>query len=130
MADDAGPMRGLAVDATRTHGGNAVDELGFAHRPQFDRACSARQHKHGGDYVVAAAGIREQFIEQIALASPVPEMVVGIYDRQIRLKDWFLALIEPFLADGKIVGDEVGPMSPRTLWVPLNGSIPNTPNLR
>ena len=37
----------------------------------------------------AITDIREQFIEQIAPAGPVPQMVVGIYDRQIRLEDWF-----------------------------------------
>ena len=33
----------------------------------------------------------------------VPQMVVRIDDRQIGLEDWFLAPIEPVLADGKIV---------------------------
>jgi hypothetical protein len=30
MADDAGAMPGLAVDAAGAHGGDAVDELGLA----------------------------------------------------------------------------------------------------
>src|SRR5262249_21972349 len=42
MADNAGAMPGLAVDAALAHGGDAVDEFGFAHGAHFDRACRAR----------------------------------------------------------------------------------------
>ena len=70
MADNAGAMPGLAVDAARAHGCDTVDELGFAYRAHFDRSGGARHgarlHEHGGEDVVAAARIRQQFVEQIA----------------------------------------------------------------
>ena len=108
MPDDAGAMPGLAVDAARAHGGDAVDELGFAHGAHFDRARGARHrtrlHEDGGDDVVAALRIRQQFIEQITPVGPVPQMMVRIDDGQIGREDRLLAPIEPVLADGKIVG--------------------------
>src|SRR5215470_8750574 len=108
MADNAGAMPGFAVDTARAHRGDAVDELGLAHRPHLDGAGGAhhraRLHEHGGDDVVAAIGIRQQFIEEIAPAGPVPQMVVGVDDRQIGREDRLFAPIEPVLANGKIVG--------------------------
>src|SRR5438105_15745167 len=108
MADNAGAMPGLAVDAARAHGCHAVDELGFAYRAHFDRSGGARHgarlHEHGGEDVVAAARIRQQFVEQIAPARPVPEMMMRIDDRQIGLEDRLLAPVEPIPADGKVTG--------------------------
>src|SRR5262249_35672715 len=42
VADNAGAMPGLAVDAAHAHGRDAVYELGFAHGGHFDPACGAR----------------------------------------------------------------------------------------
>src|SRR5262249_36160541 len=84
MADNPSARAGPAVDAARAHGGDAVDELGFTDRPHLDRACGARHrprlHEYGGDDVVAARGVRQQLVEQIAPAGPVPEMMVWIDD--------------------------------------------------
>jgi hypothetical protein len=53
---------------------------------------------------MAAVGIGEEFIEEIAPSRAVPEVVVRIDDRQIRFKDGFVAPIQPVLAHGKIGG--------------------------
>ena len=108
MADDAGAMPGLAVDAAGAHGGDAVDELGLADRLQLLRPCGA-VHRAGlhidrRDDVVAAVGVGQQLVEQVAPAGPVPQMVVRIDDRQVGLEDRLLAAVEPLLADGKIGG--------------------------
>ena len=42
--------------------------------------------KHGGHDVVAGAGIRQQLLQQIAVARPVPQMVMRIDDRQLGLR--------------------------------------------
>ena len=44
------------------------------------------------------AGVAQQVVEQVALAGPVPQVVVRIDDRQRRLDDRFPHLVEPFLA--------------------------------
>src|SRR5262249_43509427 len=97
MADDPGAMTGLAVDAAHAHRGDAIDELGFTDRPHLHRTCGARHrprlHEHGGDDVVAARGVRQQLVEQIAPAGSVPEMMVWIDDWQIGLEDRLLAPI-------------------------------------
>jgi hypothetical protein len=91
VADDPGADPRLAVESARTHGGDAVDELGFADRPHLYRAGAAVHraglHEHRRDDVVTAAGVGQQFIEEVTPARPVPQMVVRIDDRQVGL-DW------------------------------------------
>jgi hypothetical protein len=65
---------------------------------------------------VAAGRVCEQFIEQIAPARPIPQMVVRIDDRQVGLEDLFLAARQPVAADGKIVRLFGGGRG----WRPLN----------
>ena len=109
MADDAGAMPGLAVDAAGAHGGDAVDELGLADGPHLvrarRRACIARAcTKTVATMLWPLLRVGQQLVEQVAPAGPVPQVVVRIDDRQIGLEDRLLAPIEPFLADGEIVG--------------------------
>ena len=91
MADDAGAMPGLAVDAAGAHGGHTIDELGLANGAQLFEACCAIHraglHIHGRNDVVAAARIRQQLIQQVAPPRAVPQMVVRIDDRQLGLED-------------------------------------------
>ena len=52
--------------------------------------------------VVAAADIGQQILKQIAVARPVPHMMVGIDDRQLGLDDLFLPPVEPVRADRRM----------------------------
>ncbi len=107
MANDARAGADVAVDAARRHGGDAVDELDLADRLHLVRPVGAqhraRLHEHGGDDVVAAVGIGEQVVEQIAPARAIPQMMVRIDDRQIGLEDRLGAARKPVVADVKIV---------------------------
>src|SRR6516165_196745 len=64
VPDDPRAMARRTVDAARTHGGDAVDKLGFADGAHGDGTrCAyhgARLHEHGGNDVMAAAGVGEQ----------------------------------------------------------------------
>ena len=51
------------------------------------------------DQYAGANAIRQQVLEQIAVARPVPHVMVRIDDRQTRLDDLFAALVEPVLPD-------------------------------
>jgi len=53
---------------------------------------------------VTAAGVGQQFIEEVTPARPVPQMVVRIDDRQIGVEDGLAAPIKPRLADRKVIG--------------------------
>jgi hypothetical protein len=44
---------------------------------------------------VAAAGIGEQLIEQIAMPVPIPQMMMRVDDLERRLQDLLLALSQP-----------------------------------
>ena len=81
----------LAVQPAGTNGGDAVDELGLADRAQggrpvlpIHRLCL---HEHGRDDVVSGVRIGEQFFAQIAPIPAVPEMMMCVDDRQLRLED-------------------------------------------
>ena len=45
--------------------------------------------EHGAPHIVAAAGVGQQLVEQVAAARMVPEVMVGIADRQAGLEDVF-----------------------------------------
>lgn len=101
IADDPGGDAGLAVAAARAHGGEVVDELGLADRPHFLRPVGAVHRtafeKHRRDDVVPGVDIGEELAEQIAVARAlcrtIPEMMVGIDDREIAIEDRFLRLL-------------------------------------
>jgi hypothetical protein len=89
-ADNAGTGAHVAIAATRRHGGHAVDEFGLAERAQFAWPIGP---VHGETLnedrlpdVVAALQISEQVRKQIAPLPEIPEMVVRVDDRQVRLK--------------------------------------------
>jgi hypothetical protein len=91
----AGADFGLAVDTARAHGGDAVNELGLAYGAHILRVGGANHraglHEHRRDDVVTAVGIGQQLVEQIAPAWAVPEMMMRIDDRKVRLEDRFIA---------------------------------------
>ena len=105
----AGPD--ITVDPARRHGGDAIDELGLAHGPEGRLGAApvhgAALHVDRRHDLVPAGHVRQQFVEEVAGreadhglegmgwrrqvgtpgARPVPEVVVGIDDRQVRLED-------------------------------------------
>ncbi len=91
MANDRLGDAAAAVIARSAHGGDAVDELDLADRRHLGGAMLAVHRltfeEHRGDDVVAAADIGEQFRQEVAAAlRRIPEMMVRIDDRQIRLE--------------------------------------------
>jgi hypothetical protein len=73
------------------HRGDAGDEFGLADGPHLGRAAGAVHRvafeKHRRDDVVAAVQVSEQFVEEIAVIAALPQMMVRIDDRQIRVED-------------------------------------------
>jgi hypothetical protein len=49
---------------------------------------------------VAAARVGEEFVEDVAAAITVPEVVVGVTDGTLRIEDLLLDLVEPCLLAG------------------------------
>ena len=84
---------GRSEAAAGTHGGDAVDELGLADRPHLRRAARAVHghalDEHRGHHVVAAAGVRQQLVDEVAAAGMVPEVVVRVADGPLGLEDLF-----------------------------------------
>ena len=103
IADDpgAGPCR--AVFAALAHRRHTGDKRRLAKRAQFGRPFGAVHlaafEEHRGADVVAAAQILDQIVQQIAVARPVPQMMVRIDDRAIGFERGFLGGGEPVLAD-------------------------------
>ncbi len=106
VADDAVDAFRLAVFAAGAHRRDAIDEFGLAQRLQLLRGVGAIHLaaflKAGRDDIVAATDIVEQVLEQIAVARPVPHVMVRVDDRQIGLDDRFAALGEPVRADRRV----------------------------
>jgi hypothetical protein len=95
IADDAGRDAGWAVIPRGAHRGDARDELGLADRAIFGQAAPRRVggavhraafEKDGRDDVVAGVEVGEQLVEEIAVIAALPQMMVGIDDRQIRVE--------------------------------------------
>jgi|SRR5262252_1793191 len=82
MPDNAGTNPCLAVRPTGALSRHAIDELGFADRPQLDRAGLAvhrsRLDEHGRHNVVAAIGVGTEIVEQVAPPVTVPKMVMRV----------------------------------------------------
>jgi len=53
-----------------------------------------RLHEDGRDDPVAGVQVGQQLVEQVAPAGPVPEVVVRVDDRAIRLEDLLAPLAE------------------------------------
>src|SRR6266446_1484110 len=106
IADDPGNAPCRPVFARCAHRRNTVDEFGLAKGFKFQRLLGAIHLaaflEAGRDDVVAAADIGEQILEQVAVARPVPHVMVRIDNRQIGIEDLFAALVEPVLPDRRV----------------------------
>jgi hypothetical protein len=92
-AHDAAGHARCAKAVAGAHGGDAVHELGLAHRPQLGGTAGA-VHRHaldedGGDHVVTATGIGQQLVQQVAPAGMVPQVMVRVADGPRGLEDLF-----------------------------------------
>jgi hypothetical protein len=98
-ADDAGADPRLAAAPVALLGDRA-DEFALADAAHFLRPARAIARaaldEHGRDDIVARIAVRQQFVEQIAAARVIPQMMVRIDDRQIGLEDFLPQLAEPF----------------------------------
>src|SRR5215469_13829024 len=91
VAHDALRDAARAIAARSAHRSDAVDEFDLADRrhlrPTVLLVHRAAFEEHGGDDVVTTADVREQLGQQITPAlRRVPEMMVRVDDRQIRLQ--------------------------------------------
>ena len=106
-ADDALGHAAWSVTTRRTHRCDAVDELDLAQRRHLGWAALAVHRaafeEDGRDDVVSAADIGEELGQQIAAAlRRVPEVVVRVDDRQVRLQRRFRVLRQPCLQCGVV----------------------------
>ena len=99
----AGPYLPLSLIAA-----TPATNVRLAERAQFGRPVGAIHlaafEKHRGADVVAAAQILDQVVQQIAVARPVPQMVVRVDDRAVGFERGFLGGGEPVLADRQMAG--------------------------
>ena len=90
VADDALAGAHRAVGARRAHRGDTVDELGLAERLHRLRTVLPVHHaafdEHRRHEAVAVAAVGEQLGQHVAVGGAVPQVVVGIDDREIGLQ--------------------------------------------
>ena len=90
-AHDAAADARRPVAAAVAHGGDAGHELDLAHRLHLLGPARAVHRaaflEHRGHDVVPGVQVGQQLVEQIAEARHVPQMMVGVDDRQLGLED-------------------------------------------
>src|SRR6516162_1672020 len=87
------PRRSLSSAIART---NSLSPIGrISSRPLVPIARTSLD-EHGRDDVVPRVDVGQEFVEQIAAARVLPEMMVRVDDRQIGLEDLLGQLLEPF----------------------------------
>src|SRR5205807_4866860 len=95
--------------AARAHGGDAVDELGLAHRPHRGGTVGAVAggafDEHRLRDVVAAARVGKQIVQQITMAREVPQVMMRVDDLERGLDDVLAVEREPFFLDARAARD-------------------------
>src|SRR6185312_9115742 len=112
IADNPGAMLGRAVFAALAHRRDAGDKGRLAERARLRRPLGAVHlaafEKDRGADVVAARRVLYEVVQQIAVAGPVPQMMVRIDDRAVRLARRLLGRGEPVLADRQMALPGIG----------------------
>ncbi len=112
VADDAGGHPARPVRAAGAEGCRAVDELGLAHRAQRGRGVlvvhGVGLDRDGGANVVAGGQVAQHVLHEVAVAGVIPQVVVGVDDRQLGLEDLLLLQGQPLGPDGKVRGGGCG----------------------
>ena len=121
-AHDAGGDARRPVEAALAHRRHAGHELGLAHRPHLLGPARAVHRvafdEHRGDDVVAGADVGEELVQQVAVVRAVPQVMMGVDDRQVGLEDRLGRL----LGQPRLVG-RVDPAEPgRPSWTRAPGS--------
>ena len=107
VPDDGGRRPTGAVQTARASRGQPLDELDFPHGAHLLRAVRAvhrpRLDEHRGAHVVTAVNVGGQLVEQVPLvryprAAKVPEMMMGIADRDLRFQRRLLGQRKPVIA--------------------------------
>ena len=79
------------VEAAVAHRRGAGDELRLAHGAQLGRAARAvprvALHEDRGDDIVTGSEVGEQLVQQVTVVRPLPQVMVGVDDRQLRLEN-------------------------------------------
>jgi hypothetical protein len=92
-ADDAFAGENRAIAAARRHRRDAADELGLADEAHRLRPAGSIERaaldEDGALDVVAAGQVAQQLWQQVAALRKVPEVMVRIADRELRLEDRF-----------------------------------------
>src|SRR5271169_1735926 len=97
VTDDAGGHPDGSIAATRTHRGDAGDKLrlaDWAHLGRTGRAVHRTAfEKYRGDDVVPGGEIGARLVEEIAMVRTIPEVMMGVDDRQRGIEDRFAGLL-------------------------------------
>jgi hypothetical protein len=108
MADDARANSRRPISAAGAHRGNAVHKLRFSDHTKRLRPVGAIHglalHEDASRDVVTAFGnVCAVLVEQVSPSRPVPQMMMRIHDRKIRIDRVFMPACQPFGTDGEIV---------------------------
>jgi hypothetical protein len=90
-AHDTGGDTRRPIETAGTHGRDTGDKLSFADRPHLFWPAGAVHgvtfFEHRSDNAVAGTDIGEKVVEQVAMIRPLPQVMVGIDNGQVRSED-------------------------------------------
>ena len=110
-ADDAGCHPGLTILATGAHGRNALHELGLADNSELFRTVGPIHRGALDEDRLAHAvlpGVFEQFLEQVAVARSVPQVMMRVDNRQLRFEGRLVGQCQPVLERTATRGGRLG----------------------
>src|SRR5215472_9986251 len=99
MTDDCRGRPARTIKSSSSRGSQTLNKLDLANRAQLEGSIGtvhgSRLDEHGGTHVVAAVHVGSQLIQQItlvgnALGAKIPEVMMRITDRDLRLQSRFL----------------------------------------
>jgi len=95
MTDDPCAYADIAVVSARAHRANAIGEFDLAERPKYlgtIRSCERMDlHVNGGDNFVTGSRIGQIVVQQVSQTRSGEQVVMRIDDRNVRVKDGFIA---------------------------------------
>ena len=132
-ADDARRHPRLTVSATRAHRRDALHEFRLADHPELFRTVGTIHRraldKHCLTHVVRT-DILDELLEEVPVAGSIPQMVMRIDDRKIRLESRFVCPRQPRLGRDASPGGLPGPRALRRETVEGAGADETTQRIR
>src|SRR5215831_1127776 len=120
IADNASAAACWPVLAGGAHPGDICSEFGFTERAQFLRAFGAIHRatflEQRRANVMTADDVTKKILQEIAIAWPVPQMMMRIDDWQVGVDDVFVMFIEPVLPDRCLDRGSGGPAASAYAW--------------